>query len=302
MAVTTFILGAGASKPYGFPIASELRTAICNAPPVFIDRMWEGDKMMTQMAKEQSKRIATALRASGQASIDAWLAQQPQHAEWGKTAIAMHLLPVEARCLASDTEDWYSWFFRRYQVKGGLNFANVRVVTFNYDRSLEMFLVQACMNSFGMTLDQAVSHVGQLPLVHVYGTFAAPALQSHFTNRVRLHLEVFVEASKGILTMNDEREAADRAVATARKFIDEARHVVFLGFGFDEANLARIGAHRARAAWVMRKGQVDCLGSAYGMLEGERMLARMRIGIEPKFGIPTYGCYELLRSAVTWED
>ena len=89
--------------------------------------------------------FVNTLRESGQASIDAFLAHHAEFMEVGKAAIAAILIGRERRdALFAPAEDhWYQYVWSYLQDAGAAAFGEnkLTVVTFNYDRSLERFLI-----------------------------------------------------------------------------------------------------------------------------------------------------------------
>ncbi len=104
---TVFVLGAGASAPYGFPLGSDLyelvwKALLQNFPPrrnEFADSVREaGD--FTQVEAES---FANHLHKAGRESIDEFLRHQPQYKTIGKIAIARAV--VSRRSSASTKRD-----------------------------------------------------------------------------------------------------------------------------------------------------------------------------------------------------
>src|SRR5260370_8060338 len=91
---TVLVLGAGASAPYGFPSAPELKTNICDA--------FQSDSTACRYLSENVGIDANeffsfreALRKSGQISVDAFLEHRTEWIPIGKLAIAYCLMPYE---------------------------------------------------------------------------------------------------------------------------------------------------------------------------------------------------------------
>lgn len=123
---TVFILGAGASKPYGLPTGNELR---CDIIRNF--RKSYGDHLITQQAteKERVRRgypticDATAFLSAfdgpnNMESIDLFLYRQPRFERVGKLAILLSILRHERESrFGHNTKepdwDWYSLLYDR---------------------------------------------------------------------------------------------------------------------------------------------------------------------------------------------
>jgi hypothetical protein len=101
---TVLVLGAGASRPYGFPTARDLLRGVRNSlatEPVFRIRL-----LGTDYSESEIDNLRSALIGSPVGSVDEFL-EIPDHAHLlkvGKAAIAAYLLPREvAMKLLPDT-------------------------------------------------------------------------------------------------------------------------------------------------------------------------------------------------------
>ena len=82
---TVLILGAGASKPFGFPTGYELIRDICT-----------GKSFGTSESQQKEfSRFQRDLRDSGQSSIDTYLENWPEFEAIGKLAICREILEIE---------------------------------------------------------------------------------------------------------------------------------------------------------------------------------------------------------------
>jgi hypothetical protein len=123
----------------------------------------------------------------------------------------------------------------------------VSFVTFNYDRTLEHFLLVRLVNSFGIPTKLAIEKAKMFNTIHVYGSlgeFSTAVLSrkdattggrspQQFTPRE------FQEAANSIRLMYDDR-LSDELIADAKEEIASAEVVCFLGFGFDPDNISRL--------------------------------------------------------------
>jgi hypothetical protein len=89
---TVFVLGAGASYPYGFPTGEELVNAIVALPRIATSLkllMMEGD------SADDVSRFVQDLADSDDPSVDSFLEYRPNYLRIGKLAIAMCLVNKE---------------------------------------------------------------------------------------------------------------------------------------------------------------------------------------------------------------
>lgn len=90
---TVFILGAGASWPYGLPIAKELRTQICFK---FADRIRmlvsSRDPSKAEDMYQEALEFTNAFYKSSDSSIDLWLMKNKRFNHLGKHAIITYIM------------------------------------------------------------------------------------------------------------------------------------------------------------------------------------------------------------------
>jgi hypothetical protein len=209
---TVFVLGAGASCPYGYPSGSRLRERVCLSQGFWQDYNARGivDQIMDPTEKirrlPEIKEFMEVFNKSVIKSIDKFMANNPKLAKIGKHIIAFEVLRAEGKSLfgeeaklEKDTlayaqnppigllsktlfqgDDWYSFLYNRLiEGQNGPNTfpdfsnGNLAFITFNYDRSLEQFLYEALHNSFTeVQEDEIVKSLKQLRILHVYGQVA----------------------------------------------------------------------------------------------------------------------------------
>src|SRR5439155_20353552 len=150
---TVLILGAGASKPYGFPTGEELLREIVDikhhGPTPLEDRLRE-----CSFLPKDIQHFVDELNRSGRKSVDAFLEHRPEFEKIGKAAMIAALIPKEDPATLFDRskpEHWYQYLFQ--QMGSSLDQpykSKLSVITFNYDRSLEFFLLNALHSSFNL--------------------------------------------------------------------------------------------------------------------------------------------------------
>jgi hypothetical protein len=104
---TVFVLGAGASAPYGFPLGTALSDAI--AVELLRDSDFRDDLLGANINVPILQQFARALRASGRYSIDEYLQGHPEYRDLGKLAIARILIPAERDDRLDFTADYRQW-------------------------------------------------------------------------------------------------------------------------------------------------------------------------------------------------
>lgn len=250
---TVFVLGAGASMPYGFPSGAELREMLCvPATQDFSKRTVDWITPLTRIgiSEKDSTRFAESFLKSGVTSIDSFLSRRSnEFGEIGKTAIAAILCAFEDPSVLHKTDnrdDWYGYLWNAL-INGvhkcdELGGNQVKFVSFNYDRSLEHFLLQSCMETFGVGHQEAVEALEPLKIIHVYGQLGR--LDQNHSSEARAYkistrpMELSL-ASTGIKIIPEARDDAPEFIA-AREFFSFAEQICFLGFGFDSLNVSRL--------------------------------------------------------------
>ena len=235
--------------------------------------------------------------ASGLYSIDAFAAYRPDFAEIAKATIAAVLVPLESQRVLSDRHkgdgNWYQLLWSKLHA-GAASLDDLRsnrltIVTFNYDRSLEQYLLNAAGATFGVSASSAARILEYVPVIHVYGSlgdFVDPlGFEYYDGNGVPDRLtQRITDASKCIHTMPNERPERNEAAAAA---LSNATRLFALGFGFDERNCARVGLETAFAD----AGRHEiAAATVLGMTGSERDRARMNSRLPSPAGWLQHEC------------
>src|SRR5206468_3427791 len=188
-----------------------------------------------------------AFLKSGQPSVDAFLERRPEFLGVGKLAIAFCLMPFEREEKPYHPDphrggDWYEYL----SVKLNSSFEEfgqnqLSIITFNYDRSLEHYLLNSLINLQGKTRDECARPLEQIPIVHVYGQLGEqryPRRGSHQYRPDQVEHFIYVKtAAAGIKLYHEEVEAAS---GKARELLSRAKRICFLGFSYNPFNVARL--------------------------------------------------------------
>ncbi len=302
---TVFVLGAGASSPYGYPTGMGLRNKIIDTFPHLMDMMraakgsWSGYIPEPQSTVDFVHRF----RDSRTNSIDLFLSRNSDQEVMvltGKVAIATIILDSEAGStfdnpiFKDEDIDWYNYLYNsmtnELRNPNDTHFVENKIsfITFNYDRSLEAFLHQALINSFGAVHTQTLEEeLHKITIVHVYGVVAALPWQGvangHTAeypikelNPTHIHF-----GSEQIRVIDEDRGHPD--ILQARKLLKEASRVFFLGFGFAPENLEILGIpdvlHRGTPVFGtvmnLHKGEIDNIKGRLAETEFDRKMLRL---------------------------
>lgn len=143
---TVFILGAGASKPYGYPSGLDLVQIICdNLDKNAINDLQKNNfKTLCSLGftEQQLSQFRQDLRYSDTLSVDSFLEhRKKEYLELGKLAIAQALIPCEVTDNLFNTshKSWLKYLFNTLSNVPFDDFFENKIsfLTFNYDRTAE---------------------------------------------------------------------------------------------------------------------------------------------------------------------
>jgi hypothetical protein len=261
---TVFILGAGASKPYGYPTGKELRSYICTDFNGELVGIYENSTnkiygIMESYLSNASK-LAKEFNDSSIPSIDLFLARKPEYSNVGKLAIIMKILNDEQKSKFREQskypeQDWYSYLYNRMtssliEPDSYKNFRNneVTFITFNYDRSLEQFFYESLKNSFNFASnEEIVEELSKISFHHVYGKIedleweaGGGKIGLNYLNQddklihERFSFDFLQKLSGNIKTVHDIEEPDFSEIHDK---ILKATNIFILGFGYAKENL-----------------------------------------------------------------
>jgi len=260
----TLVLGAGASVPYGLPTGGELLRKLTQSDPG-VERALSGLGHDSTLIGDFQKELAE----SRPASIDAFLESRREYENVGKAAIAYHLIKCEhlpQLRAVKEKDDWYTYLLNLMCTASPDSFSqnNLRILTYNYDRSLEYALFHGLKSRYGLTDEAAAEKMKQLPIVHLHGDLGSlpelgsdgrpyqPDVSSHRINQAVRRIKIIYE-----------EDGSSAAYAKAHALLADTRRVIFLGFGYHEENVLRLKIDE------VIPHQVYITGTALGFTEEE---------------------------------
>ena len=189
---TLFILGAGASKPYGFPTGDELSKKIITKSIGLFEEYFPLDKN-TQIIhfRNQYKYLIDKLiipfQTIGKTSIDTWLNKNRSFIFIGKLLILLHIIKAEQESkygfnlaisndiIEENTKikipdmDWFATLYNHMtdeltNSEDSTKIKNnaISFITFNYDRSLEFMLSQYLINDYNVKPEDIYKCLGDI--------------------------------------------------------------------------------------------------------------------------------------------
>jgi hypothetical protein len=260
---TVLVLGAGASAPYEFPTGDALIRGIRDLAGSLDTESWcigFLEYMNHHVPKEalsrcdlatRMKALSTELRQARPFSIDEFLGRRPDLADAGRLVISICLLQAEHKSEAKLQSDgtpghWYDYL--KSKLVGSaetLGHDQLRLITFNYERSLEHFLYQSLgpYYSRALTEDAYTAAIKQFRFLHIYGSLGPLPWQSA-TGAVPYGAQGYQEiltATKSVKVLHQGAEdAVQQNFKTAQEWLQWADRVLFLGFGFHKDNVERL--------------------------------------------------------------
>ena len=271
---TVLILGAGASKPYNFPLGTELFDQIRNYLQKKIVNSFH-NSIFPKLGFNEVEAIAFSkdLNHCPQSSIDAFLEHRPEFAEMGKALIALKLRELEVSTnlfrekAAEGTRDhWYSylWKFLETATKEQFKENELSVLTYNYDRTLEQFLINGLQTTYQMNESEIRGVFDSIKFVHLHGFMGNPPPldPEGLPYDQSVNPDILRQAMKDIKIIGEV--TVKDAYDPAYKLLDQAQRICFLGFGYQKENLSRL----LKGHWnISQKGWVG--GTALGLREIE---------------------------------
>jgi len=161
---TVLVLGAGASKPYGYPLGQELVNSIVKGSVNRNSALFQ-ILVLCGIPENSIEALGNELKASARQSIDAFLESRRDLLSVGRFAIATLLLSYENPDKIHTKHDWYQHLFNKmcdpnqFESFGA---SKISIITFNYDRSLEYLVVGKEIRSRITTLKHTRHFTGKL--------------------------------------------------------------------------------------------------------------------------------------------
>ncbi len=276
---TTFVLGAGFSYELRMPLGSELKTLIHKACGEMLLRgnRSAADEACYRVVDLDANRLTTALRTIRAAldhhsSIDNLVhhfAHQPDVAKIAKVRIAEAILEREHACawaaMAREEEEMtvrhrmtiekanpsgLKALFEiimagcgRPHIKGA--FASLGFINFNYDRTLEHYLLNALLHRSQLSEEEAADIVTGLKIWRPYGPVGDLPLKGNPGVPFGSHGANLIEVASNIRTYSEA--VSDDELKDAREFLSNSSQVVFLGCAYHRQNLELLQSRHNRS-------------------------------------------------------
>ncbi len=260
---TVIVLGAGASKPYGLPLGRELRDLVL--------RIRDDDRSAKLLRRfgvstNEFREFRSDLQMSAISTVDAFLEQRPKWMKVGKIAMALALdgKENEEELFPPNhpRDHWYESLWQALNCSSwpSLKRKQIRVISFNYDRTLECYLCGVIANNYRITRAKASDWLREDFIVHPHGTLGDyKGERLHWLSSDRSDEYRRVKQAVDNIVVISEANPKTKAFIVARKILEESHNYIFLGFGFHRQNMRRLGfpyicSHSPRAVYASHKG------------------------------------------------
>lgn len=269
----TLILGAGASAHLQFPTGEKLHNEIVETA----NAIGTQELFNTGIELKEVREFGDALRRSGVLSVDAFLQTRREYLEVGKFLIARQLIKVEHEPTLHQggSENWYFYLYNKLCGSNGcfedLEQNQLKIVTFNYDRSLEQFLFVSLLNRFNKPINEIAQAIERLGIYHVHGKLGnLPWQGGQYTRAYNgsISPQIIAKAAEGIHLIHDE--IPDLGVI--QKIIAGSKEIHFLGLGYHELNMRRLG-------FPMKSPPSTMSGTSRGLTVHEAELIQKEYGV-----------------------
>ena len=248
---TVFILGAGASNYYGFPLGPRLLREVCgicrSSPELLREHGFDPSEI---------QEFGEYLAETAYGSVDAFVEKSPDFMPIAKTAIAAVLIPYEVpRKLFPGPEPpnhWYQALFQALWSEEDQSLVTgnkLTILTFNYDRSLEFFLRQVASRRTSRSSGAATMEIvgpfriqaAEGPtIIHLHGELGDLVGTSDVSPYSDDRSVEAVSRAAGKLHLLPEADTSSMEFDLARSAIHNAKRIVFLGFGFHPKSVERL--------------------------------------------------------------
>jgi len=293
---TVLVVGAGASAHLGFPLGAELCSTIISNTR---NRESEPFKNLVTMGFSHATILSfhADIEKPFPRSIDEFLSDRSEFIDIGRAAIAQILIACEdEKRLRLRDDNWYGLLRDRIKEEILRNEFRPVIVNFNYDLSLDKFLYDFLSSTFPGRY-AAMKSEDDVRVFHVHGRLGYLDYEVTRTPRRSygkpLSPNEMLLASQGIRIPTQLDNDFGRDMMFAQKVIQEAERVIFIGFGYDDNNLYRLGVD----AWEPQK----YYGTAYKLGQARIKELMTRSADKLNLGSPGENVFDYLTSADFWK-
>ena len=242
---TVYVLGAGASNPFGYPLGTGLYQSV-------LEKFAIGGANRTHLlnttkfVERDIDQFLLALSRSTNTSVDAFLERRHEEfLEIGKAAMAIELMLKEDEQVLWRQPNWMLNLCGQMRSETLEEFGQNKVsfITFNYDRSLEHFLCTSLSNDFGKSIADCAKVLANIPIVHLHGRLGYLPWQrgeSRAYGDLTIDSRAVEMSVREMRVVHEDTTDRDKDFTQAKELLGEAKRVYLMGFGFGKKNVERI--------------------------------------------------------------
>ena len=279
---TVLVLGAGASKPYGFPLGPELKQHIVSSDPELVSKALRE----RGASVDAIQAFKDALRYGNHPTIDIFLERKKNFREMGAMYIAEAISGFESHGALFPERDWYAELYQLLDLnKLERDLPKLSVVTLNYDRSLEHFLTKNVdYNCPHDLVDAAHKRLRDFRIIHAHGSLGDYPNAGYGSSRGNAG-SLYTSAER-IRIVSDRLDQSPEFMS-AQNMLAEAECIVFLGFGYNTTTLNSLLGKVNRA-------KTQFYGTAIGLDEHQKAAVRSHLNDGVLFGAGNEDCKAFL--------
>ena len=189
----------------------------------------------------QNFRIS--LKLSQLSSVDAFLENRPEFIPIGKMAIAYTLLQDEDPDFIAKDCNWYNFLWGKLHCPFD-NFQEnkLSIITFNYDRSIEFFLMNAMKHTYGKSIKECYEKLSSIPIIHLHGKLGSLPWEGDDYTKFGAEIQTKNELKKvgEKIKIIHEDISTNEEFTSAFNMIANAERIYFLGLSYSETNIQRL--------------------------------------------------------------
>lgn len=235
---TAILLGAGASKPFGFPLGPELKQIVTQCA-----RDNGIQQRLKQLGCDSSHLtdLVECLRYGRFATIDEFLDAKKSFREVGGYIIAESILQRENRDNIFPIRDWFHFLYSKLHKKAlSGETPNVVFVSLNYDRSLEYFFSMVAKYDCREDEEEKVRRtLSAIRVYHPHGSLGSLSDLPFGCEKGPPDAEKMRQAGRRIQIISDRLEESP-AFVEAQKVLASADRILFIGFAYHPSTLGTL--------------------------------------------------------------
>jgi hypothetical protein len=294
---TVFVLGAGASAPYGLPLGNQLFQHVID--DFSTDTAISSDFLNAAPFNQKNiDGFIYALRYSGFTSVDEFLEKRQEFVEIGKAIMAIELLTREkGDPLWAAERNWMRFLYGKMATTKLEDFGSrnpVSFITYNYDRILEYFFHTSLMNGYGKNSEECKEALKPVDVIHLHGRLGYLPWQGGRNvvpfGEAPITPQVLDMCQREIRIVHETIEDRDTEFGAARRLLWDAKRIYFMGYGYAHQNVERLKL-------VEAKPQI-CEGTGLDLTPKEMSSISLLTG--NKVTLQNMDCLTFLHERVDW--